>query len=176
MKGKKIGILIVALMALSAFVLPATVSAAAIHELTAAPATAAWGDTERISFVTNETDWDGIAWCNLTDPNGDTAYLGGLALTVTVAATLVYANWSYIPNVPGTWTVTVEFQKTGGAGTIATHTTTFDQERTMISVARDINAYSAVLLYLVVGVLLIALLLIMVSKVADRTGKSGKKE
>ena len=176
MKRKNIGILIVSLMALTALVLPTSVSAAAIHELTATPTTAAWGDTERISFVTNATEWVGTAYCNLTDPNGDVAYLGGVALTVTVADALVYANWSYIPNVPGTWTVTVEFHKDSGAGTIATHTTTFEQERTMISVARNINAYSAILLYLVVGVLLIALILIMVSRVSDRTGSKGKKE
>ena len=172
MKGKKIGILIIALMALSAFALPATVSAVATHTLTATPATAAWGDTEYITMVAAQNDWNGTAWCNLTDPNGDIAYLGGVACN---AWAFTY-TWTYIPNIPGTWTVTVQFQKAAGAGAMVTHTTTFDQERTMISVARDINAYSAVLLYLVTGVLLIALLVIVVSKVSDRTGKTGGKK
>lgn len=169
MKGKKIGILIVSLMALSAFVLPASVQAVATHTLTATPATVAWGQTEYITMVAAQNDWNGTAWCNLTDPNGDVAHLGGVACN----AWNFTHTWTYIPNVPGTWTVTVQFQKTAGAATMATHTTTFEQERTMVSVRDSINAYSGVLLYLISGVLLIALVLIMAVKVADRTGKKG---
>lgn len=167
MKGKKIGILVVALMALSAFALPATVSAVATHTLAATPATAAWGDTEYITMVAAQNDWNGTAWCNLTDPNGDVAHLGGVACN----AWAFTHTWTYIPNIPGTWTVTVEFQKATGVATMATHTTTFAQERTMVSVARETNAWGQIILYLITGLLLIALLIIMVSKVSDRTGK-----
>jgi len=174
MKGKKIGILIVALMALSAFVLPASVSAVATYTHTNNPATVAWGQTEYISMAISGAYWNGTVWCNLTSPTGGIDHLGGVSvLLVTPAATLHYANWTIIPDEVGTWTVTYEFQRASGSGTFATHTSSFDQERTMIGVARDINAWSGVLLYLVVGVLLIALLLIMVSRVSDRTGKKG---
>jgi hypothetical protein len=76
-----------------------------------------------------------------------------------------------MPNVAGTWNVTVEFHRDSGSGTFATHWTTFDQERTMVSVARDLNVWSGLILYVVAVLAVIILLVIMVSKVADR----GKK-
>ena len=172
MNGKKIGILIAALVSLTMLVLPASVSAVATHTLTATPSTVAWGSTEYISMAVSGAYWNGTAYCNLTDPNGNVVHLGGVAITgVTTADTLHYANWTYMPNVAGTWNVTVEFHRDSGSGTFATHWTTFDQERTMVSVARDLNVWSGLILYVVAVLAVIILLVIMVSKVADR----GKK-
>ena len=172
MKGKKIGILIAVLASLSMLAIPASVSAGAAYTLTATPTTAAWGDTEYISIAVHGVYWNGTATCTLTDPNGNDVGLGDVALTgVTPAATEHYANWTYMPNVPGTWTVTIEFTRTSGSGTLTTQTGSFDQERTMISVARDLNVWSGLILYVVAVLAVIILLVIMVSKVADR----GKK-
>lgn len=176
MNGKKIGILIAVLASLSMLVVPVSVSAVATHTLTATPSTAAWGDTEYISMAVSGAYWNGTAYCNLTDPNGNVVHLGGVALTgVTTAATLHYANWTYMPNIAGTWNVTVEFHKTSGSGSFATHYTSFDQERTMISVARDINAWSGVILYAIVGFLLIGMLVMLAMSVANKTGGRGGK-
>lgn len=175
MKGKKIGIL-VGVMGVLMSMMAMNASAAIVHDVTATPATVAWGETVRISFYVSPNStgtWVGDVYCNLTSPSGAVVPLGAVALTVDSDETTDYANWSYIPNEPGTWTVAANPVKTSGTLTILDHNTTFAQERTMVSVARGINAWSEILLYIIVGVLLIALLVIMVSKVTDRTG--GKK-
>jgi len=175
MKGKKIGIFI-GVMSVLMSMLALNASAGISHDVTATPSVAAWGDTVYISFNVkpNSTGtWVGNAYCNLTSPTGTVAHLGAVALNVASTELTYYANWSYIPDEVGTWTVAIDMVKTSGTLTIADHSTTFDQERTMVSITRNINAWSGVLLYLIVGVLLIALLVIMVSKVVDRTG--GKK-
>jgi hypothetical protein len=173
MKGKKIGVLIGVLSVLMPM-LAMNTSAAIAHEVTATPATVAWGDTVYISFYVSPNStgtWVGNAYCNLTSPTGTVVHLGAVALNVASTELTYYANWSYIPDEVGTWTVAIDMVKTSGTLTILDHSTTFEQERTMVSVTRNINAWSAVLLYLVVGILLIALLVIMVSKVTGRTGK-----
>jgi len=178
MKGKKIGIFIGVMSALMSM-LALNASAGILHDVTATPSVVAWGETVYISFNVkpNSTGtWVGSAYCNLTSPTGTVAHLGAVALNVASTELTYYANWSYIPNEPGTWTVAIDMVRTSGTLTIGDHSTTFAQERTMISVARDINAYSGVLLYLAVGVLLISMLVIVVSKVSDRAGKTGGKK
>ena len=175
MKGKKLGIMIVALVSLSMLVLPASVSAVATHVLTVTPSTVAWGETVYISMAVSGAYWNGTAYCNLTDPNGNIVHLGGVAVTgVTTAATVHYANWSDIPNVPGTWNVTVDMVKTSGSGTFADHYGSFTQERTMISVARNINELGPVILYIAIVLVLLVTLMIVVSRVSGERGGKAK--
>lgn len=170
MKGRKIAVIIGALVSLSMLVLPASVSAVATHTLTTTPTTAAWGQTVYISLDTGGTNWTGHASCNVSDPNGNVRNLGPEDL-IGDLKTHNYNNWSLIPDVPGVWSVSVTFYKISGSATILTHTATFTQERTMVSVARDLNIWTGLILYVFVGILLIALLLIVVVKVGDRSGK-----
>lgn len=170
MEGKKIAILAISLMALSAFILPASVSATQTDVLTATPSTVAWEGTVYISMAVHGAYWNGTAWCNVTDSNGHVNHLGGIALTGVTLINYKYANWSYMPDVPGAWNVTVQFQKTSGSGTFATHYTSFTQERTMISVARNINDLGPVILYIAIVLVLLILLMVVVTRVSGERG------
>jgi len=173
MNRKTIGAF-VGVMILCMSMLGLNASAEISHDVTATPSVAAWGDTVYISFNVkpNSTGtWVGTAYCNLTSPTGAVEHLGAVALNIASTELTYYANWSFIPDEVGTWTVDIDMVRTSGTLTIGDHNTTFDQERTMISITRNINAWTAVLLYMIAGVLLISLLLIMAVKVTDKTGK-----
>ena len=176
MKGRKIAILIGTLVSLSMLVLPASVSAVATHTLTATPSTVAWGATEYISLDTGGTNWTGTVYCNVTDPNGVVYYLPTQHL-IGDQYTHNYNNWSLMPNVPGAWSVSLGFKKTSGSvasATIGAHTATFTQERTMISVARNINELGPVILYIAIVLVLLVTLMIAVSRVSGERGGKAK--
>ena len=177
MEGKKIGVLIAVLALASICALPSLTSAVATNSLTITPTGDHWGQTVYISKAISGAYWNGTMYCNLTDPTGNVVHLGGVVVNgVTLAATLHYANWSYLPDVAGTWSVNVTGAKVTGTTVAAWHyqTSSFTQERSMQGVASNINDLSPVILYIAIVLVLFVTLMIVVTRVSGERG--GKKE